>query len=282
MTNKVLITGANGYIGSHFANHLIQLPQFQVVATDILNTNLKKEIPFIPCDLAKICKDEKLFQLLGKPDICVHLAWRDGFEHNKISHLEDLPMHFNFLKNLIDHGVAHIVIAGSFREYGKVNGRTNPDNIIIPENLYCLSKLTLKRALEIYIHDKNVCLQWIRPFTVYGDDETNHSLMSKIIGWEKEGRESFPFTNGDEQYDYIHISELCKQLTAIISQKEVDGIIDCCSGKATRLGDKIEEFIQERNMKIKPRYGAFPTREYDSPIIIGNDTKIRKIMANIK
>lgn len=31
-------------------------------------------------------------------------------------------------------------------------------------------------------------------------------------------------------------------------------------------------------MGIRPQYGAFPTREYDSPVIIGNDTKIKKIM----
>ena len=45
------------------------------------------------------------------------------------------------------------------------------------------------------------------------------------------------------------------------------------------LKDKVEHFIQEeRGLKIKLKYGAFPERPYDSKIIYGDDTKIRTII----
>ena len=63
------------------------------------------------------------------------------------------------------------------------------------------------------------------------------------------------------------------------SQKEIDGIINCCSGKPVALGEEIEGFIKKKGYSIKLEYGAFPDRPYDSPAVWGDATKINKIMS---
>ena len=40
----------------------------------------------------------------------------------------------------------------------------------------------------------------------------------------------------------------------------------------------MESFLKENNYKIKLKYGAFPDREYDSPAIWGDSTKIEMIL----
>lgn len=277
---NILITGANGYIGSHVVKKLCSeyAQEFRVTTMDLADQNIDPRASRVLCDIMQEAEAEDLYRRAGEPDICIYLAWQDGFVHNADSHMKNLYQHYRFLVNLIDHGVKQLIIAGSFREYGSCAGQVKEDLEVPADNLYVLTKKTLRRAIEIYIQDKDVCLQWIRPFTVYGDEALNNSIMSKILRWEAEGKETFPFTMGLEEYDYIEVNELTEQIIAIATQTEVDGAINCCSGKPTRLKDKIEQFIAENHLKIRPEYGAFPARDYDSSVIYGDTTKIDRIM----
>lgn len=276
---KILVTGSNGYIGSHFIQEARKFPkEFEIISTS-KKKQTKYDAKFIPFDILSTTDSTDLYSIFEKPDICVHFAWRDGFVHNSVNHILDMSKHFLFLKKLADLGVKHFVVCGSFREYGKVNGLVNANIDVIPSTLYTLSKMTLKKSLEIYFENKDICLQWIRPFTVYGDDEKTNSLFSKIIKWEKENKAYFPFTDGKEEYDYIHIDILSMMITAIISQETIQGEIDCCSGYPRKLGEMVENFIHENNFKIKPQYNAFQRREYDSPCIYGNTKKIMEIFS---
>ena len=61
-------------------------------------------------------------------------------------------------------------------------------------------------------------------------------------------------------------------------QKDVNGIINICSGKPVSLADRVEQFIKENNYDIKLIYGAFPDRAYDSDAVWGSSEKIEKIL----
>ena len=278
---NVVITGATGYIGRHVVKKISKYPDlFNVVVASRKNEFSK--IKFCEFNLDKNAEAKMLYEKMGKPDICIHLAWSDGFIHNSIKHINDLPKHFNFLRNLADCGTKQFIIAGSFREYGSINGMADETILVKPNNLYTLSKITLKNALEIYFSNKNICLQWIRPFSVYGDDENNNSIFTKIIRLEQSGVKTFPFTYGNEKYDFINIDELATQIVAIATQTDVDGVIDCCTGIPETLGNKVEKFLKQNSYKIRPEYGAFPHRKYDSMMIYGNVKKINKIMESFR
>lgn len=273
--------GANGYIGSNLTRYLCDNKEYFVVASSRNNCNIDKRAEFLEYDLEnKLDSPNEFIEIFGIVDICVYLAYRDGFDHNSDMHMNDLSMHWNFIKHMLDAGVKHICVAGSFREYGIVNGMASEDMICKPINYYALAKKTLFDAINIYINNasQNICFQWIRPFSVIGDDSRNNSILSKIITWEREGKKTFPCTKGDEEYDYIHVSDAVKQIEAIISQDEVNGIINVCSGIPKSLRDMIEEFLESNNFRIKPVYGEFKRRPYDSDVIYGDRRKIDRIM----
>jgi dTDP-6-deoxy-L-talose 4-dehydrogenase (NAD+) len=147
--------------------------------------------------------------------------------------------------------------------------------------MYGIAKDALRRSTFLMGGQQKVTLQWLRGYYIYGDDAYNNSIFAKIVKAAEDGQTEFPFTTGKNKYDFIHVKELARQIAAASVQSEVTGIIECCSGKPVTLAEQVESFIKEHNFNIKLKYGAFPDRDYDSPAVWGDDTKIRKVLGNL-
>jgi len=275
MGGKILITGAGGYIGRHVVDAAIETGA-QVVACDIKPDGIGKRAKIVDLDILSGEKD--LFHQFGEPDICIHMAWKDGFSHNAESHMEHLSDHFVFLRNMIDAGIKQVVVMGSMHEVGYHEGAIDEGTPCNPSNLYAIAKDALRRSIFLTARDKDVIVQWLRVYYIYGDDMYNQSIFTKLLKAVQEGKKTFPFTSGKNKYDFIHVSDLARQIVAIAMQTQITGTINCCSGEPVTLGDKVEEFIKEHGLDIKLEYGAFPDREYDSPAIWGAGEKISQIM----
>lgn len=277
---RYLVTGANGYIGSHIVKLLLDHGH-EVYAADV---NYQSVDQRAICLNENIFSGEKdIFKRLMEPEVCIHLAWRNGFVHNAESQILDLPNHFLFVRNMLEGGCRHMVVMGTMHEIGYWEGAIDENTPANPKSLYGIAKNSLRQiCLELAAEKKDICMQWIRGFYILGDDLKNNSIFSKIIKADMEGKETFPFTSGKNQYDFIKVNELAEQIVAVTEQTEVSGIINCCTGKPHSLAEEVEAFIREHGLKIQLEYGAYPDRPYDSPGIWGNPEKINQIMANRK
>lgn len=277
---KVAVTGANGYIGSHVVNELLKRGH-TVIATDMADNNINKQATVV---LANIFETSDVFQLLGCPDAVIHMAWRNGFNHNNDSHIIDLPKHWAFTKQIIDASCKSLTVMGTMHEVGYHVGEINENTPCNPMSLYGISKNSLRQMLLTYSAGKDISLKWLRAFYVTGDDTKNKSIFAKILEMAAAGQKTFPFTTGVNQYDFTDINTLSQYIAAAATQNNTSGIINVCSGNPIALKDKVEEFIKNNKLDIRPEYGAFPSRKYDSPCTYGNTDKINKIMQadNIK
>ncbi len=275
---KILVTGANGYIGNHVVSQLLDMGHL-VCACDIRTSNVDARAEIVNTNIFDDVTD--IYTRLGSPDVCIHLAWRDGFQHNSPNHLGDFSSHYRFLYSMIEGGLKHLVVMGSMHEVGYWEGAINDDTPCNPLSMYGIAKNALRQAMMVLCEQKNVVLQWIRAYYIVGDDLRNNSIFSKICQAEADEKETFPFTTGKTKYDFLSIDELAKQISSVASQTEVNGIINCCSGKPISLAEKVESYIKEHGFRIKLEYGAFPDRPYDSPIVYGDNSKIKLIM-NLK
>lgn len=272
---NILITGGNGYIGRHVAEYA---KQFGKVTVSDIQPLSKNQNSFLKLDLLKSCEDKNLYKILGEPDCIIHLAWRNGFDHKAKSHLEDLPYHYSFLKNMIDSGCKSISIMGSMHEIGYFYGEVRNDTPCNPLSLYGIAKNALRQAVMTYCEGKDVSLKWLRAFYVTGDDRNNNSVFSKILKLSEEGKKTFPFTSGLNKYDFLDINLLAKYVVKAAIQTKIEGIINLCSGEPVSLKEKVKDFILKNSLDIEPVYGAFPSRNYDSPAIWGDSTLIKKII----
>ena len=281
---KILITGANGYIGSHVVKYISENTSHTVVAIDFNNNNISgfKNIEYKNVDILANAANPNLYNILQEPDALIHFAWRDGFKHNSDAHLLYLGNHYLFLKNMIDSGCKNISVMGTMHEIGYHTGEINENTPCNPMSLYGIAKNSLRQALLTYSSGKDISVKWLRAFYITGDDSSNNSVFSKILEMVNNGQKTFPFVSGTNKYDFININKLAEYIVRASIQTDVNGIINVCSGEPVALKDKVEQFIKENKLQIKPDFGAFPSRKYDSPLIYGNIDKLNKILGKSK
>ena len=249
----------------------------EVIAVDVRTDGIDSRARAIIRDIFDGSKD--IFSELGSPDVCLHLAWKDGFIHNSDAHMACLSDHYIFLRDMVNGGLKQVAVMGSMHEVGYHEGVIDENTPCNPLSQYGIAKDALRRSLTLLFKDKDICFQWLRGYYIYGDDKRASSIFAKITVAAEEGKTSFPFTSGKNKYDFIHIDELARQISAAVTQTEISGVIECCSGKPVSLAEQVESFIREHGFDIKLNYGAFPDRPYDSPAVWGDAGKINAIMA---
>lgn len=273
---KILVTGANGYLGQGIVRSILNNGHC-VVATDFNTQFVDERAERIACNLFEV---DNPYSFFGEPDVLLHLAWRDGFVHYSSAHIDDLPKHYAFIKKMVDGGIQQVAVMGSMHEIGFFEGSINESTPCHPTTPYGIGKNALRDLTQMICKQKNIVFQWLRGYYIVGNSKFGSSIFSKITAAVDEGKTEFPFTLGQNQYDFIDYPDFCAQVAAVVGQKNEQGIINICSGKPEKLADRVERFIKENDYRIKLQYGAFPDRPYDSKAIWGDDTKIRKIMEN--
>lgn len=279
MMKKILVTGAGGYIGRFVVKALLEQGA-HVIAADMRTDGIDPRAQILCEDIFE--DTPSLFERLGSPDVCLHMAWRDGFVHNSNAHMESLSAHVRFLRLMVEGGLKQVAVMGTMHEIGYHEGAVREDTPCNPINPYGIAKDALRRYALLLGRNTGTIVQWLRAFYIYGDDTRNNSIFAKLLKAEEEGKETFPFTSGKNKYDFITVEELARQIAVCVMQSEVAGIINCCSGMPVSLGEQVESFIWDHRMKIRLEYGAYPDRTYDSPAIWGDGSKIHQILEGSK
>lgn len=272
---KIAVSGANGYIGSHVVKALLDAG-VSCTAVDFSNVHIDPRANFLTLNVLE--NDPDVYAKLGRPDVFLHLAWKDGFAHNSPAHMEMLSAHAALVRNMLAGGLKRLAVMGTMHEVGYHEGAIDENTPCAPISQYGIAKNALRESSRLLAGQHGALWQWLRAFYIYGDDANARSIFGKLLQAAREGKTTFPFTSGQNKYDFIPVTELARQIAACVMQEKVTGVINCCSGRPVSLAERVEEFIRENALNIKLEYGAYPDRAYDSPAVWGNNAKIQTIL----
>ena len=278
---KILVTGATGFIGNHVISRLLA-EGYTVVAS---SSSAEKaatyswfpQVEYREFDLRALPAGN-YYDFFNQPDALIHLAWEGLPNYKAEFHLQDnLPGHFSFLKNLIDHGLRDITITGTCFEYGLQEGCLTETMAVFPSNPYAQAKNKLREQLEAYQAETPFVLKWPRLFYMYGKGQNSNSLLSQLQAALDRGDRSFNMSPGDQLRDYLPVEEVARYLVKIAGQSKVTGIINCCSGRPVQVKQLVQQYLEEKKASIELNLGFYPYSDIEPRNFWGDTKKLKTI-----
>lgn len=273
---KILVTGANGFLGRGVVDEIIKTGH-TVVAAGFETDKVSSDAIRINGDMFEVADP---YEYYGQPDVLLHLAYKDGFVLNSEAHMQNLVKHTTFIDKMVSAGIKQVAVMGTMHEIGFFEGSVDENTPTHPMNFYGIAKNAIRDYTSLVTKNNDVIMQWLRAFYIVDGTAYGNSIFSKLFAAAERGDKTFPFTTGKSQYDFLDYGDFSRYVAAAVTQTEVQGIINISSGEPERLSDRVERFISDHHLNIKLDYGAFPDRLFDSKAIWGDNTKIQKILSN--
>ena len=283
MKQKVLVTGATGFIGNYVVETLLK-QGYNVIATSSDETkaataNWYHKVQYIPFNLNEFDNSVNYFTYFDQPDMLIHLAWEGLPNYKADFHLtKNLPLQKDFLQNLIEHGLRDITVTGTCFEYGMKEGCLSEDMECEPANAYAIAKNALRLALEQLTAEYNCSFKWIRLFYMYGKGQSPKSLISQLDKAIENGDAVFNMSGGEQVRDFLPVEEVASNIVTIASQQQVTGIINCCSGKPVTVKEFVLEYLAAINKNIQLKLGYYPYSDYEAIRFWGDNEKLKTII----
>jgi dTDP-6-deoxy-L-talose 4-dehydrogenase (NAD+) len=283
---KLLVTGATGFIGNHLINYLLKnKTKYHIIATSQNERKAKSfewfnNVEYIQFDLNNIIEDNcNLYEKFYKPDVIIHLAWDNLSNYNDISHIENtLSKHFQFLKNLIQNGLKEVVVTGTCLEYGLQNGSLSENLETQPSNSYAIAKDSLRKFLIELKKNFNFNYKWIRLFYMYGEGQSEKSLISLLEKAVSNNEKVFNMSKGEQLRDYLYIKDIVKNIALILEQnKYTNEAINCSNGEPISIRSFVENYIKSKNYDLKLNFGYYDYPDYEPMAFWGDNNKLKNI-----
>ncbi len=276
---RVAVTGATGFIGQHV---VVEMERHSISPILMCQPSVKIPAPHSKHSIVLINLREPTansFDLLGQPDVLVHLAWSGLPNYKSLLHFEEeLPAQYRFLRGLVESGLKNLVVTGTCFEYGIQSGPLSEDLETRPSNPYGFAKDTLRRQLEYLQQVRPYNLTWARLFYLYGEGQAENSLLPQLRRAVARGDKVFNMSGGEQLRDYLPVTEVAKYLVNLAMTNKNNGIVNICSGKPVSVRKLVEGWIKENGWLIDLNLGYYPYPDYEPMAFWGGQKKLSQCL----
>ncbi len=232
--NKILITGAAGFIGFHLAVRLLEQGH-DVVGIDNINDYYPVELKngrlskldgysnftFIKADIADRTAMKALFEDEAF-ELVVHLAAQAGVRYsleNPNAYIDSNLVGFaNILEGCRHHPVKHLVYASSSSVYGANTKMpfSVEDFVDNPVSLYAATKKSNELMAHSYAHLYRIPTTGLRFFTVYGPWGRPDMAYFKFTKAILAGKTIDVYNHGAMKRDFTYIDDIVEGIVRVM------------------------------------------------------------------
>jgi len=290
---KILITGASGFAGTHLIEYLQFLNQnYEIHGTYFSSPKYASKLldrkNFHQLDLSSPADAHTLIAKL-QPDLIFHLAAFSGVASSEKNPRRVINNNVFSQLDLLEAVKANspdskILIICSADEYGRPKTKTpiNETARLYPLSPYAVSKISQDYLAFYYYLAHKLNIIRVRPFNFVGERQTLGFVIpdfaSQIVKIEK-GNQSPEIKVGDlsATRDFTDVKDMVKAFHLALTKGKPGQVYNLGSGRGVVIKDLLNQMIALSSQKIKIAQDPSRLRPADSPYLVCDATKFKKL-----
>jgi len=241
---RVLVTGANGFVGAWFIQELVKhhVEIYAIIKDENANIERIKNIRgihIIYCELSELHKLETAISV--KIDIFYHLAWISAGGIGRA----DYSIQLSNVKYACDAatvashlGCKKILFAGTITE--KIAEKILNLRSIASNNIYGICKHTTHCITDVLCRKLGLDYVWMQFSNIYGPHSLNGNIVGYTIGELLKGNEAI-FGPAENPYDLLYIEDLVTAMYLLGVQTTKQNCYYVGTGNIKLLADFLKE-----------------------------------------
>ena len=237
MTERTLVTGGAGFIGSHLVDHLVAAGHRVTVLDDLSSgdeANLADACSAgdVRLVVGSILDHEAVARAVDGCDRVFHLAVqcvRRSLEKPAENHEINATGTLNVLEAARRHGVTRFVYCSSSEVYGNACADLLDEETVVcePMTVYGAAKLAGEHYAKAYHRTYALPTAIVRPFNAYGPREHDRGDLAEVIPRfvirVLNGLAPVIFGAGDNGRDFTYVTEVARGLALAAQSERVVG-----------------------------------------------------------
>ena len=290
---KVLVTGSDGFIGSHLTEELVK-QGYKVKAFTLYNSfNSWGWLDSLP---PEIMKDVEIFQgdirdpngvreAIKGVDEVFHLAALIAIPfsyHSPDTYVDtNIKGTLNVLQAAKDLGTSRVLITSTSEVYG--TAQYVPIDELHPyqgQSPYSATKIGADRLAESFYRSFNMPITIVRPFNTYGPRQSNRAVIPTIITQLLAGKEEIKLGSLTPTRDFNYVKDTANGFIELAkSAKTIGEEINIATQQEITIGELAEELIRQINPKAKIVCEEERLRPENSEVnrLLGSNEKIKRL-----
>lgn len=259
---NVLVTGADGFIGSHLTEMLVA-DKFQVTALSqynsfnnwgwLENVNCKNDIKIITGDIRDphFCKD-----ITKNIDVIFHLAALIAIPYSYIApetYIEtNIKGTLNICQAAKENGNIRLIHTSTSEVYGTANYVPIDENHPLqPQSPYSASKIGADALSMSFYHAFDLPVTIARPFNTYGPRQSARAVIPSIITQIMNGQEQIKLGDVSPTRDFNFVEDTCRGFILLSEcEKAVGEVVNIGSNFEVSISDTVNLIKELMNSKV--------------------------------
>lgn len=291
MNNKILVTGAGGFIGSHLVEELLN-NGYSVKAFIRYNSKNNwgwiEDIPNYE-NLEIVTGDIRDFDsVLNAIKDCksvFHLAALIGIPYSYISPLAYIKTNIEGTYNVLEAAkkmkLDNVVITSSSEVYGTAKYvPIDEKHPLAGQSPYSATKISADEIALSYIRSFDLPVKIIRPFNTYGPRQSARAIIPSIIIQLLNKEKKINLGNINPVRDLTYIHDTVKGFIKVFKSNELFGqVVNVGSGKGISIKDLFHNICSLMDVKADVKIANERIRPHKSEVmnLICNNSKLIKM-----